>query len=110
VANTPLGKILVDSQGKTLYLFEQDSGTTSACTGGCADVWPALAVDGEPVGGEGVDASLLSTEDGQVPNQVAYNGHLLYSFSGDEAPGEVNGLQIPSWYPVNAEGNAIDAD
>ncbi len=104
-----VGQALVGPDGRTLYLFEMDSGTTSACTAGCADVWPALAADGDPVGGEGVDSSLLSTEDGQVPNHVAYNGHLLYYFSGDEAPGDVNGVQIPSWYPVDAEGNAIDA-
>ena len=73
-----VGEALVGPDGRTLYLFEMDSGTTSACTAGCADVWPALAADGEPVGGEGVDSSLLSTEDGQVPNHVAYNGHLLY--------------------------------
>jgi predicted lipoprotein with Yx(FWY)xxD motif len=105
-----VGQALVAPDGHTLYLFEQDNGTTSACTAGCADVWPALTADGAPTGGDGVDGSLLSTADGQVPNQVVYNGHLLYEFSGDEAPGDVNGLQIPSWYPVGADGNAIDAD
>jgi predicted lipoprotein with Yx(FWY)xxD motif len=87
-----------------------DDGTTSACTGGCADAWPALTADGDPVGGDGVDASLLGTADGQVPGQVTYDGHLLYTFSGDSAPGDVNGLGIPEWYPVNAQGEAIDAD
>ena len=105
-----VGEALVGPDGRTLYLFEMDDGTTSACTAGCADVWPALTADGAPTGGDGVDASLLSTAEGQVPNQVVYNGHLLYYFSGDEAPGDVNGLQIPSGYPVDAAGNAIDAD
>ena len=106
-----VGEALVGPNGNTLYLFEMDDGTTSACTGGCADVWPALTADGgEPTAGDGLDASLLSTADGQVPDQVAYNGHLLYYFSGDEAPGDVNGLQIPEWYPVAADGNAIDED
>jgi predicted lipoprotein with Yx(FWY)xxD motif len=106
-----LGEALVGPNGKTLYLFEMDDGTTSACTGGCADVWPALTADsGEPTAGDGLDASLLSTADGQVADQVVYNGHLLYEFSGDEAPGDVNGLQIPEWYPVDADGNAIDED
>jgi len=102
------GEGLVDADGFTLYLFEQDDGTTSACTGGCADIWPALTADGEAVGGDGVDASLLGTADGQVPDQVTYNGHLLYTFSGDEAPGDVNGVQIPDWYPVDPSGEAID--
>jgi predicted lipoprotein with Yx(FWY)xxD motif len=104
------GQALVGPDGHTLYLFEMDDGTTSACTEACADVWPALVADGEATAGDGVDQSLLGTADGQVPDQVTYNGHLLYSFSGDEAPGDVNGLQIPEWYPVDAEGNAIDED
>ena len=105
-----VGEGLVDADGLTLYLFEQDDGTTSACTGACADAWPALVADGTPSGGEGIDASLLATADGQVPDQVVYNGHLLYHFASDTAPGDVNGLGIPSWYPVDAAGDAIDAD
>ena len=106
-----VGQALVGPNGHTLYLFEMDDGTTSACTGGCADAWPALVADGgAPTAGDGLDASLLSTAEGQVADQVVYNGHLLYEFSGDEAPGDVNGLQIPEWYPVDADGNAIDED
>ena len=51
VANTGLGKVLVDSQGRTLYLFEKDSGTTSACSGGCATEWPPLRASGKPTAG-----------------------------------------------------------
>ena len=105
-----VGEALVGPNGNTLYLFEMDDGTTSACTDACADVWPALVANGQPVAGDGVDGGLLGTANGQVANQVTYNGHLLYEFSGDEAPGDVNGLQIPEWYPVDAEGNAIDED
>jgi predicted lipoprotein with Yx(FWY)xxD motif len=104
-----LGPVLVDPDGLTLYLFEMDEGTTSACLEGCAEAWPALAADGEPVAGEGVDQALLSTADGQVPGHVAYDGHLLYTFSGDAAPGDVNGLDLPGWHPVDAAGNAVGA-
>lgn len=100
-----LGPALVNADGLTLYLFEQDDGTTSACTGGCADAWPALTVDGEPAAGEGLDAALLGSADGHV----TYNGHLLYTFSGDSAPGDANGVGIPAWFPVDAQGNAIGA-
>jgi predicted lipoprotein with Yx(FWY)xxD motif len=104
-----LGEALVGPDGRTLYLFEQDSGTTTACTEGCADAWPALAAEGgAATGGDGVDTALLATADGQVPDQVVYNGHLLYYFSGDAGPGEVNGLGIPDWYPVDAAGEAIE--
>src|SRR5258705_12050351 len=61
VANTGLGKILVDSQGKTLYLFAKDSGTKSTCSGGCATAWPPLRASGKPTAGGGAKASLLDT-------------------------------------------------
>jgi predicted lipoprotein with Yx(FWY)xxD motif len=111
VATIPdIGDALVGPDGLTLYTFEQDQGTTSACTGTCADVWPGLVADGDPTGGDGVDASLLSTAEGQVPNQVVYNGHLLYNFSGDSAPGDAMGIGIPGWYPLDPSGDAIDND
>src|SRR4051794_34856941 len=58
VADNPTkGKILVGSNGHTLYLFEKDQGTTSACVGACAQVWPALTATGTPAVGPGVTAS-----------------------------------------------------
>ena len=96
---------LVDAGGYTLYLFEQDDGTTSNCNDACLDIWPALTVAAEPTAGEGVDGALLGTAeqaDGRV--QVTYNGHLLYTYSGDAAPGETNGTSIPGWLTVNAAG------
>ncbi len=99
-----VGEALVGPDGLTLYLFDQDDGLTTACTGGCADAWPPLVAEGDAVAGDGVDAALIETAEG---GQVAYNGHLLYSFSGDGAPGEANGVGIPSWFPVDAAGNAI---
>ena len=51
VANENLGRILVDSQGRTLYLFQRDSGTKSTCTGACATFWPPLRLKGTPAVG-----------------------------------------------------------
>ncbi len=48
VANSRLGRILVNSQGRTLYLFKADSATKSACTGACAVAWPPLLATGKP--------------------------------------------------------------
>jgi predicted lipoprotein with Yx(FWY)xxD motif len=110
-SNDELGSFLVGPNGKTLYLFEKDTGTTSACAADpCRATWPALTATDAPTAGDGVNASLASTATGQVANQVVYNGHLLYYFSGDTKPGDVNGLGIPSWYPVDASGNKIDKD
>jgi predicted lipoprotein with Yx(FWY)xxD motif len=57
VASTGLGDVLVDRQGRTLYLFERDSGTMSACTGACAVNWPPLRVRGTPLVDDGAKPS-----------------------------------------------------
>jgi predicted lipoprotein with Yx(FWY)xxD motif len=108
VAKVGADQALVGPNGHTLYMLETEKGTTSGCTGGCAAIWPALTATGAPSGGSGVDASKLSTASGQVPNQVTYNGHLLYNFSADNAPGDVKGTSIPNWYPVSPAGDKID--
>jgi predicted lipoprotein with Yx(FWY)xxD motif len=76
VGKTPLGRILVDSKGITLYDFPPDKGTTSVCYGACAALWPPLIAKGKLVAGPGVRASLLGTtkrKDGKL--EVTYNGH-----------------------------------
>jgi predicted lipoprotein with Yx(FWY)xxD motif len=112
VANTGLGKILVDSQGHTLYLFQKDTGTKSTCSGGCATAWPPLRSSGKPTAGGGAKASLLGTtprSDGKP--QVTYNGHPLYGFQGDSSPGDTTGQGNPGfgapWYVLSPTGNAI---
>lgn len=84
--------ILTDAQGKTLYYFTSDTPTSSACTGTCAQNWPPLLFNGS--GTPTSDTTLpgtLSVVQTANGNQVAYNGHLLYTFSGDQAPGQTNG-------------------
>jgi predicted lipoprotein with Yx(FWY)xxD motif len=112
VADTGLGKILVDSQGRTLYLFEQDTGTKSTCSGGCATAWPPLEASGKPTAGAGAEASLLGTtpaSDGK--QQVTYDGHPLYRYQGDSNPGDTNGQGIDAfgapWYVLSSTGNQI---
>ncbi len=107
-----LGTILVDSQGRTLYLFQQDKGTTSSCTGACATAWPPATATGAPTAGSGANASLLGTttrSDGTT--QVTYNGHPLYHFSGDSQPGNTNGQGVSAfgalWYVVSPSGNQV---
>jgi predicted lipoprotein with Yx(FWY)xxD motif len=97
---------LAAPDGHTVYFLDRDKGTTSACTGACAAVWPAVTSAAPPTAGTGVDASKLATATGQAPNQVTYNGHLLYEFKGDTAAGQTNGTKIPGWHDVNAAGTA----
>jgi predicted lipoprotein with Yx(FWY)xxD motif len=110
VMNTPaLGKVIVDSQGMTLYDFRKDKGTTSACYGECAVAWPPLLTSGEPKAAGGAKQSLLGTtkrKDGTV--QVTYNGHPVYGFVEDNKPGETNGNDFKGfggqWYALEPDG------
>lgn len=107
-----LGTILVDSNGRTIYLFEKDSGTKSSCFGGCATSWPPVRASGKPTVGNGLNASLVATtprSDGQA--QVTYNGHPLYLFAGDQSAGETNGQGLTefggSWFALSTDGNPV---
>jgi predicted lipoprotein with Yx(FWY)xxD motif len=110
--NTTLGQtILVDGQGKTLYLFQKDTGAKSQCTGTCAQGWPPLTTKGAPNAGTGADGSLLGTtkrSDGTT--QVTYAGHPLYYFVDDQSAGDVNGNGSTAfgaaWYAVQPSGAA----
>jgi predicted lipoprotein with Yx(FWY)xxD motif len=112
VASTSLGSILVDSRGRTLYLFKADSATTSACAGACATAWPPLLANGKPTAGAGLSASKLGTisrSGGQ--RQVTYNGHPLYTFIKDTKPGDTAGQGVVAfgagWFAVSPAGNEI---
>lgn len=113
--NAALGqKILVDSSGRTLYLFEKDAGGKSLCTGGCASAWPPLLTKGKVQAGAGISASLLGTiKRGNGDMQVTYNGHPLYTFSGDSSSGQTNGEGSKAfgarWYVVSSLGSAVIA-
>lgn len=109
VSNESLGKILVNSQGRTLYMFTRDSGTMSECSGACAVNWPPLRATGKPTIGSGADASLVSTTSRPGgTKQVTYNGHPLYLFKGDKSPGDTNGQDLDafggSWYALTPAG------
>ena len=111
VAKTNLGKILVNSKGRTLYLFQTDSGTSSACADACAAAWPPLT-SATPKIGKGAKASLASTatrSDGK--SQVIYNGHPLYAYSGDKKAGNTNGQGVNAfgglWYVLSPTGTEI---
>jgi predicted lipoprotein with Yx(FWY)xxD motif len=104
-----LGAIIVSSEGLTLYDFHKDQGGKSSCYGTCAGAWPPLLTEGEPQADAGAMASQLGTtkrKDGTV--QVTYNGWPLYTYAGDQAPGEANGNDIDQfgaeWYALQPSG------
>jgi predicted lipoprotein with Yx(FWY)xxD motif len=109
VAQTKLGRILVNAQGRTLYLYMKDRGTKSACSRRCSQVWPPATVSGAPTAGPGVAAAKLTTTRG-VDNsrQLVYNGHPLYTLTADVRPGQINGEGfLGTWYVISAAGKRI---
>ena len=110
--NGQLGKILVDSRGRTIYLFQKDTGTKSTCTGACASVWPPVRATGKPTVGAGLSAGKVGTtprSDGKP--EVTYNGHPLYLYASDTNPGDTNGQGVNGfgapWYVLSPAGAAI---
>jgi predicted lipoprotein with Yx(FWY)xxD motif len=91
--------VLATTSGMTLYYFEADTATTSACSGSCGQTWPALTVSsGASVTGSGLSGTLKTLSDANG-NQVTYNGHPLYTYSGDHAQTDANGNGIGGqWY------------
>jgi predicted lipoprotein with Yx(FWY)xxD motif len=110
-SNGQLGKLLVDSQGRTVYLFQKDTGTKSTCAGACAAAWPPVRATGKPTVGAGLSAAKLGTtprSDGKP--QVTYSGHPLYLYAADTKAGDTNGQGISGfgapWYVLSPAGNA----
>ena len=108
-----LGKILVDKNGMTLYLFEKDKGPSSTCSGACASAWPPLTTSGKPTAGTGVAAGKLgTTKRGDGTTEVTYNGHPLYFYAGDASPGQTTGQALnqfgAEWYVLGASGNKVE--
>jgi predicted lipoprotein with Yx(FWY)xxD motif len=111
-SNGNLGKILVDSKGRTAYLFKKDTGSTSMCSGACAADWPPVTTTGKPTAGKGLTASMVGTttrSDGA--KQVTYNGHPLYLYIGDQKAGDTNGQNVDAfgaeWYVLSPAGTAV---
>lgn len=113
------GTVLVNGQGRTLYLLTSEKGGKITCTdtSGCTKVWPDTEL---PKGmtaakaGSGIQSALLGTAKGEGGSlYVTYNHWPLYTYSGDSAPGQVNGQGITSfggtWYVLNTSGNAVTA-
>ena len=115
VEKTPIGKVVANSKGLTLYMFRKDAHGKSACYGACATVWPPVITSGKPVAGAGLKASLLGTSkrtDGKL--QVTYKGYPLYRYTDDKKPGQTKGEGSKAfgagWYALTPKGVQIDRD
>ena len=104
-----LGTFLVGPNGRTLYLFTNDTSTKSTCYDACAQAWPPLLTTGKPKAGGKARASLLGTTkrtDGK--RQVTYKGHPLYYYAPDKKAGDTTGQKVGGvWFVVSRTGRAI---
>jgi predicted lipoprotein with Yx(FWY)xxD motif len=92
--------VLTNAQGMTLYYLKPDTATTSNCTGSCASTWPPLVFtsSGSPASATALPGTLSVVTDANG-QQVEFNGHMLYTYSGDTAPGQTNGEGIKGvWF------------
>lgn len=113
-AQSSLGKIIVDGQGRTLYLFEKDSRGRSACSGTCAMYWPPLITHGKPIAGRGLKSSLLGTiRRANGARQVTFAGHPLYRYALDTKAGQTNGEGLQDfgagWDALSPAGKKIES-
>ena len=99
-------QVLTNSAGFTLYWFAPDTSTTLKCTGSCATYWPP--VKGPATAGSGVTGKLSTITRSDGTKQATYDGHPLYTYAGDTAPGQAkgNGLNASGglWYEMTVSG------
>ena len=98
--------VLTNGQGLTLYWFAPDTSVRSACTGACAQYWPP--VTGPATAGQGVTGRLGTITRSDGSKQATYNGHPLYTYIADTAPGQAHGnnlnLNGGLWHEVTVPG------
>jgi predicted lipoprotein with Yx(FWY)xxD motif len=109
VADSSLGKILVDSEGRTLYGFTNDKDGVPTCYEGCKPAWPPLLAEGAITVGAGLTASDFTTVDRtDSGKQVKVGDWPLYRFAQDTAPGDTKGQGVGGiWFVVGQDGELI---
>jgi predicted lipoprotein with Yx(FWY)xxD motif len=109
-ANSKLGTVVVDGSGRTVYVFDKDTAGsgTSACSGGCAQMWPAVTAGSGSPGVDGVTGKVgtITRDDGTT--QITLDGLPLYTSAGDSGPGDVTGQGVGGiWWVVAPDGKKI---
>ncbi len=112
VTSSPLGSILVDSQGKTIYLFAPDSANHSTCNGTCLQYWPIVSAPATlPTAVSGVTAKLGSLTRSDGSHQLTVAGLPVYTYVGDSGPGTTKGqglnLSGGLWWVVSPAGTPV---
>lgn len=97
--------LLTDAKGMTLDYFQPDTATTSACTGGCTSIWPPYLSNVTPA--KGTLSGALALQTNANGSQVTYNGHPLYTYASDTAPGQTNGEGVGDKWFVATDDLAV---
>ncbi|HWL97307.1 MAG TPA: hypothetical protein VNP20_08175 [Nocardioidaceae bacterium] len=106
-ASSQFGRILVDDEGMTLYMFDPDKQGKSTCAGQCLEAWPPF--EGPATAGKGVDDSMLGTTKAPDGSTMAtYNDWPLYYWFKDKKPGDVTGQAVEDvWWVMGPDGRPI---
>ena len=98
--------VLTSAKGFTLYSFAPDTPTMSKCNGTCAQNWPPVKGAASAPGVTGTFGT-IKRSDGSA--QATFDGHPLYTFAGDTAPGQNkgNGLNAAGglWHEITTSGS-----
>jgi predicted lipoprotein with Yx(FWY)xxD motif len=104
-------RVLTNAKGFTVYSFAPDTASKSNCNGSCAQYWPP--VKGPASAGPGVTGKLATITRSDGSAQASYNGHPLYTYVSDTAPGQAkgNGVNLSGgvWHEVAVSGTAAPA-
>jgi predicted lipoprotein with Yx(FWY)xxD motif len=111
-AKGPLGTILVNGKGMTIYLFAPDKPGKSVCNGSCASYWPPVPAPATiPSSLPGVTGMLGTTTRDDGSTQLTVAGHPLYTYAGDAKPGQTKGQNLDIngglWTVVAADGSSV---
>lgn len=112
-AKTSMGTVLTNATGFTLYWFSLDTSARSKCSGACASAWPPAAGPVSAAAGVSLSGKLATITRSGGSQQGTYNGHPLYTFSGDSGPGKTGGNGIGgfggTWHAVTTSGAVAPA-
>ena len=107
-ATTSLGRVVVDAQGRTVYLLTADSHDHATCDAGCQQYWPPVSAAG---GGPGLSAHVGSAALPGGGTTATVAGHPVYTYVGDHKPGDVTGEGVATfggtWYALSSSGTPV---
>ena len=109
-ATGKLGQIIVDGKGMTAYVWDKDTANSgvSACSGPCADLWPAITTTSAPPTVTGITGTVATITGVKGGKQITINGLPIYTFTKDTKPGDTNGQGVLNiWHVVSPSGAKI---